>query len=73
MASEWIGVVISAESGSIHAVINPDDDAELDNPRMWLIQNDRKEAMKLIRVPRGDYMAALSLDDVAKLVEKLQA
>jgi hypothetical protein len=69
--SNWIGVLIGVESKRIYAVINPDDDTELDSPRWWLIQNELKEPVRLIRIDRGDYMAALSMDDVAVIVEKL--
>lgn len=69
--SNWIGILIGVESRSIYAVINPDDDSELDSPRWWLIQNELKEPVRLIRIGREDYMAALSMDDVARIVERL--
>jgi hypothetical protein len=69
--SAWIGVLIGVESKRIYAVINPDDDTELDSPRWWLIQNELKEPVRLIRIGREDYMAALSMDDVAVIVARL--
>jgi hypothetical protein len=39
MAKEFIGVIVGANSGQIYAVINPDDDSELGNPRLLLIQS----------------------------------
>jgi len=71
MASQNIGVVIGANSGTVYAVVNPDDDSELDNPR-WLLIRGETEAMRLILVPRGDYEGALSMADVAQLVDRLK-
>lgn len=102
--SQFIGVIVGANSGNIYAVISPDDDRELDNPRLLLLQASApafrpvepsrynltdenapvvqffevnseekitREPMRLMRVPRGDYMGALSMADVAALVAKL--
>lgn len=68
MSQDYIGVIISANSRTIVAVINPDDDKELDNPRLLLIQGTR-EPLMMVKVPRGDYDKALSMEDVARLVE----
>jgi hypothetical protein len=67
MASEWIGVLRGVLSKRIYGVINPDDDAQLDNPRFLLIQNEEMEPVRIIRIWREDYMAARSMDDVARL------
>jgi hypothetical protein len=67
MASEWIGVLRGVLSKRIYGVINPDDDAQLDNPRFLLIQNEEMEPVRLIRIWREDYMTATSMDDVARL------
>lgn len=69
--SAFIGVIVGGETGQIYAVVNPDDDAELDNPRLLLLRVAGGEPMRMVRVPRGDYMGALSMEDVAKLVERL--
>ena len=71
MASQLIGVLRGVISKRIYAVINPDDDAELDNPRFLLIQNEEKEPVALIRVSRDDYMGALTMEHVAEIVERL--
>jgi len=68
--SEFIGVIISANTRSVVAVINPGNDSELDNPRLLLIQSENGEPMMMIKVPRGDYMGALTMEDVAELVER---
>ena len=67
MESQWIGVLRGVLSKRVYAVINPDDDGQLDNPRFLLIQNEEMEPVRLIRIPRGDYMAATSMDEVARL------
>lgn len=38
MAANFIGLIYGATSGRIYAIINPDDDQELDNPRWLLLQ-----------------------------------
>jgi hypothetical protein len=68
--SEWIGVIRSLNTGMILAVINPNDDSELDNPRLLLMQGTG-EPLMMVKVPRGDYMGALSMDQVAEIVERL--
>jgi hypothetical protein len=86
MASELIGLIVGYTTGIVHAVINPDDDAELDNPR-WLLHQVKPdppedtpptdgddqltyEPMTMVTVPRGEYMGALSMADVAELAQK---
>jgi hypothetical protein len=71
MASQFIGVIRSASSGQVLAVVNPDEDAELNNPRLLLIRQAATDAIELIRVPRDDYMATLTLDDLAELVARV--
>jgi len=70
MSQDFIGVIISANTRSVIAVINPSDDSELDNPRLLLIQTESGEPMMMIKVPRGDYMGAMSMEQVAELVEQ---
>jgi len=65
--SRWIGVLRGVLSKRVYAVINPDEDTQLDNPRFLLIQNEEMEPVRLVRIPRGDYMTATSMDDVARL------
>ena len=72
MASAFIGVIRSVETGRIYSVINPDDDAELDNPRWLLLKMVGKtEAIEMVKVPRGEYMGALTTDQLAELVERV--
>lgn len=71
MAQEFIGVIIAAATGTPVAVINPDDDRELDNPRLLLIQGTG-EPLMMVKVPRGDYMGMLSMQQVAELVERFR-
>jgi hypothetical protein len=71
MAQEWIGVIIAANTGTPVAVINPSDDSELDNPRLLLIQGS-DEPLMMVKVPRGDYMGAMNMQQVADLVDKFK-
>ena len=71
MASQWVGVLRGVLSKRIYAVINPDDDVELDNPRFLLMQNEEKEPVALIRVSRGEYMGAFRMEQVAEIVDRL--
>lgn len=70
MASEFIGVIRGAGSGMVYAIVNPDADAELDNPRLLLLRGTEAEPMEMIKVPREEYMKAGSMDEVAALVAR---
>lgn len=72
MAQDFIGVIIGANSGTPIAVINPTDDSELDNPRLLLIQGT-SEPLMMVKVPRGDYLGLMSMQQVADLVAKFQS
>lgn len=74
MASEYIGCVISATTGKIVAVINPDDDSELDNPR-WLLfrwspkgESIETDAMRMVKIRRADYESKRSMVEVAAMI-----
>jgi hypothetical protein len=71
--SHFIGVIRNAETKEIYAVINPGSDYELDNPRWLLLKREGPaEAIELIRVPRGDYMGAMTLAQLSELVERMK-
>jgi hypothetical protein len=72
--SEFIGVIRNAETKEIYAVINPGSDSELDNPRWLLLKKTEgpAEAIELIKVPRGDYMGAMSTAQLSELLERLK-
>lgn len=70
--SDFIGVVRSATTGTILAVVNPDNDSELDNPRLLLIKGSETDAIEMIKVPRGDYIGAMTTDQLAELVNRLK-
>jgi hypothetical protein len=72
MASKYIGVIRDTETGEIFSVINPDNDSELDNPRWLLLRVTETRSMQMVRVPRGDYMGAMTTAQLAALVDKLQ-
>jgi hypothetical protein len=71
--SNFIGVIRNAETKEIYAVVNPDQDHELDNPRWMLLKREGvSEAIELIKVPRGEYMGAMSMGQLAELVDRLK-
>jgi hypothetical protein len=70
--SDFIGVIRNAITGQILAVINPDDDAELGNPRHLLLKSGSSDPVEMIKVPRGEYMGLMSTDQLAELVERMK-
>ena len=60
---QWatIGAVVGANTGTVYAIVNPTFDSELDNPRLLLMRGEQTEAIRRVRIPRGDYMGALTL------------
>jgi hypothetical protein len=60
--NDLIGLIL-AEDDTLVAIINPDNDYELND--VWLRQIGR-----VVAVPRGDYGAILTLDDIGKLIEQ---
>ena len=60
MARDFIGVIRNANTGQIYAVINPDDDSEIGNPRLLLLK--ATEAIEMLRVPRSVYESYGSMD-----------
>jgi len=71
MSQDYIGVIVAANSNTPVAVINPSDDSELDNPRLLLIQGTG-EPLMMVKIPRGEYMGLLSMDQVAEIVKKFR-
>lgn len=70
MPSEYIAVVRTLLSKKLVATLNPDDDAQLDNPRWLLIQHIDREPVALIKLKRDDYMQCRSFADLAEAVER---
>jgi hypothetical protein len=71
--SEFIGVIREATTGEIRAVINPDSDEQLDNPRLLLLKAGTGEPLEMVKVPRGDYMGAMTTAQLAELVSKIKS
>jgi len=69
--SEFIGAVVGANTGHVYAIVNPDNDSELDSPRFMLIRGTHTEPVMMVRIPRNEYTSALSMDDVARIIERL--
>ena len=59
--SDFIGAVVGANIGTVYAIVNPTFDSELDNPRLLLMRGEQTEAIRMVRIPRSDYMGALTL------------
>jgi hypothetical protein len=72
MAKDFIGVLVSADTDLTYAVINPDDDSELDNPRWLLLRGEKSDALRMVKVPRDQYMGAQSMDDLARIIAALR-
>lgn len=73
MTQKFIGAIVNADTGVIYAVINPDDDSELDNPRWLLLRTGETMPMRMVKMPRDEYMAARSMDEVAEIVARLES
>ena len=54
-----VGLICGASTGRVYAIINPDEDSELENPRWLLIKvmAEMREPLTLLKVPLADYMA----------------
>jgi hypothetical protein len=61
--SQFIGLIVSRHTGMIHAIHDPSDDKELDDP--GLLAN-APDAMRMIKVERAQY-DSLSSEEVASL------
>jgi hypothetical protein len=66
--SEFIGLIVGWTTRTVYAVINPRSDHELDNPRHLLLQNDKHEPVRMVKVARGKYEESMSMDDVNALI-----
>jgi hypothetical protein len=52
--SDFIGAVVGANTGTVYAIVNPTFDSELENPRLLLIRGEETEAIRMVRIPRGE-------------------
>jgi hypothetical protein len=66
--ADFIGVVVNAD-GLVIAVINPDDDSELNNSAWEKLGDNRPSKLK--RVPRGSYDKLLTATDVHELIKDM--
>lgn len=67
--ADYIGLVCGATTGQIFAIINPDEDSELDNPRWLLIQiaEAQREPLTMLKMEMTEYMNCTSHDEVQTL------
>lgn len=68
---EYIGVLRNALTGKVYAVIDPDDDKELDNPRFLMLKSADKEPIEMVKVPRGKYMTALTMEQLSAVIDRV--
>lgn len=63
-----VGLVTGATTGKVYAVINPDEDAQLDNPRYLLIQIEeaQREPLTMVKVPLAEYMGLKAPADLQR-------
>lgn len=62
----FVGLVCGALTGKVYAVINPDEDEELDNPR-WLlikIEQGQREPILLVKIELETYMSYTHPDQI---------
>jgi hypothetical protein len=70
--SEFVGVIRNAQTGEIYAVVNPDEDSELDNTRWLLLKRIGDTApVEMIKVTRSDYMTAMSNEELSELCDRI--
>jgi hypothetical protein len=70
--SEFVGVIRNAQTGEIYAVVNPDEDSELDNTRWLLLKRIGDTApVEMIKVIRSDYMTAMSNEELSELCDRI--
>jgi hypothetical protein len=63
---DFIGAV---NTGTVYAIVHPTFESELDSPRLLLMRGEQTEAIRRVRIPRGDYMGALTLGAGARRAE----
>ena len=68
--SQYVGIIMGSTSGKIYAVVNPDSDRELDDPKFLLMRSDLVEPVEMQRVQRSEYMKLRSIHEVAALVRR---
>lgn len=82
MATEFIGLIVGADTRTVYSLVNPDDDADLDDPRHLELGNKRGEPVRIVKLLRADYHqpdhpntpvqcrdgANMTLDDVAGVI-----
>jgi hypothetical protein len=69
MMNTLVGLICGASTGRVYAIINPDEDSELENPRWLLIKvmAEMREPLTLAKVPLADYMACQNPEAIEAL------
>ena len=70
--SKFIGVVRGATTGNCYAVIDPDNDVQLDDIRHLMLRPERPEPLEMIKVLRSEAMdLPLEPDGLRKFVDRV--
>jgi hypothetical protein len=68
-----VGMVVGTTSRMVYTLTNPTENAELDNPRLLLVQGEEPEPMMMVIVPRGAHSAEMTPDDVVARITQWYA
>jgi len=72
MATPFIGLIVGARTRTLYAVLNPDNEKEIDNPRHLLTMAadfDIKEPIAMLRIEHGAFEIAESLEDIDTIID----
>lgn len=59
MTSSYIGLVVGLRTRTVWHLVNPDDDAKLDDPRYLLMRLPKFEPVRMLRIPRESWEASV--------------
>ena len=68
MPSQYIGLIVGTTTRRVYAVLNPDKDEDLDNPRHLLLQNEEKEPIRMEKIDRGAYEICMTPEEVDAVI-----
>ena len=73
MLSQYIGLIVGTTTRSVYAVVNPEHNDELDNPKHLLLRNELREPVQMVKVERGAMEACMTPEDVETLINQWYA
>lgn len=70
MTSRFLGLLIGERTHAVYSIIEPDNDADLDNPRWLFMHTDKSESVQMVKLLREDYASVAGSEiDLAALLE----